>query len=111
MGFLKYLLIISLFSFNALGVGEVGYTLTEYNNKQVGHRYFANIYERLFSDYYLNPYYENIKQLNYKHDYYKLDLNKHITSKVIVGIGYQVNQNNFNREEGARLNVLIKLWE
>lgn len=105
------LISILLFSSLAHAGGEVGYTkgyLLENNTDT--NRYYFSIYENVYKDIYINPYFEYMNSLNLKQNYTKLDINKHVNNKLILGIGISNTSNNWNTFTEVKGSVVYKLW-
>lgn len=113
----KQVLILMLLSNSALASGELAlvpsYSL---NNEKIGHKFSLNIYENIGKGFYINPYaqYEHVFD-SHNQFYGKLDLNKHLTDKLIIGGGvshllWENNKNSTYQNSDVHVNVIIKLW-
>jgi len=110
MGLLRLILIINLVSFAAYGSGEFGFSSGVSSVGTYNYKFFFNVYENLGGHYYINPYYQYDYDFNFRQHYFKLDLNKHIHDKIIVGFGIDNIHNNYFMRQHFKFNVVFKLW-
>lgn len=110
MALRKLILIISLFSCTANASGELGVVPGVDTNGRQSQKYFFNVYEKLGRNYYINPYYEHTTDFNLKQNYFKLDFNKHVTDKFIIGLGVANTHNNYFDRQEVKANLILKLW-
>lgn len=106
----KLILIVSLFSSAAYGSGEFGFSPGMGSNGNSNYKYFFSVYENLGGDYYINPYYQYDNDFNLRQHFVKLDFNKHVNNKFIVGIGISNTDNNYFKRQDIKANLIIKLW-
>lgn len=113
----RQVLILTLLSSSVLAGGEVAlvpsYSL---NNEKIGYKFSLNVYEDLGKGFHINPYaqYEQVYD-SHNQFYGKLDLNKHLNNKLIVGGGashllWENNKNSTYQNTDVHVNVIIKLW-
>lgn len=110
MALQKLILIISLFSSTAYASGEFGISPGRDSDGNGNLKYYFNVYENIGGDYYINPYYQYDNDFNLKQHFFKVDLNKHINDKIIIGVGVSNTDNNYFNRRDIRANFIMKLW-
>lgn len=94
----------------AFASGEIGLVPGKDQYGRDLFKFYFNVYEHLGKGFYLNPYYQYDSDYNLIQHFFRLDLNKHLNDKIILGVGfYNISNNYFDRTD-YRVNLIIRLW-